>query len=199
MFRPHPAPKIHHPCGVADCECPVTKMYLSKILPAYNFENQTDEYKCGPVAVINALTYCDRPAGKALRRSAIKSLGTQERHTDGSAGTKSEHMAALVKTLWPRSQHFVGRAACISATRAETAAAAFIVLYSWKDSKNKQHYHYTFVYRSSNKDSNTFYSVNDGSDTEIANTLEVFKLIYFSIESTLPFRCPQIWVIATTV
>jgi hypothetical protein len=191
MFRPHPPPKIHHPCGADDCMCPVTSRLISRA-ESRPYEVQMDKYKCGPVAVINALLYLEKDPGPALRRSIITQCKTAPVHEDGFKGTKPNDIHGVIQKVIPNVKHFIGIHDAIAAFK-NRSYTAYIVLYSGYRQNKKQYYHYTFTFKTKAGRSPIFLSQNDGSDKELEWTLNSFCEEHFSIEDNIPIVFPQIW------
>ena len=199
MFHPHPVPKLHHPCDTDDCKCPITIRCISH-LNKHPYEVQTDEYKCGPVAIINALLYLEKDPGAALRRSIITQCKTALLHSDGFKGTKPADIGRVIQKVIPspRIKHFTGIRSAIGAFK-NRAFSAYIVLYSGKYQDDKQFYHYNFTIKIKAGRSPLFLSQNDGSQKELEWALDTYITEHFSIEGNTPIEYPQVWAIKSLV
>jgi hypothetical protein len=193
--------KLHHPCQTWNCHCPLTFRRISPTT-LRPYEVQIDKYKCGPIAIINALHYCARDAGPALRRSLLTTCQTVPEHSDGFKGTKPDRLdIAISHVLSSSVRRFIGRSDCIRAIR-NNKFKAYIILYSGFRKNKEQYFHYIFTYKSSinaassNSDNSPiFISQNDGSYFETRLHLADLIAEYFNVENTHPISYPQVWAI----
>ena len=160
------------------------------------YEVQLDSYSCGPVAIINALHYLNRDAGRALRRVIVTCCKTKAVHEDGFRGTKPDTMnITITNIIGKKVTHYTGISDCITALE-HMRFNCYIVLYSYKENK-KQYFHYIFTYKVHDSSSNTqkYYSQNDGSYREQITDLNSYIEGHLSLEGTHPIKYPQVWVI----
>ena len=192
MFKPHLSTNTHHPCGAFDCKCPTTLQIVSTTYKR-PYEVQIDNYKCGPVSIINALYFVGREAGPALRRVIMNKCRTCPVHSDGFRGTRPDDMNNMIRLLWPECPKFVGIRDCKRALRSKDFQG-YIILYSafWR---NKQYYHYVFTFKSS-ENHNIYITQNDGDRYELKWTLGCFVNDHLGIEGDTPIKFPQLWVVA---
>lgn len=187
MFRPNPSPILMHPCHTYGCKCPVTLLYTSDLCRNSVYEVQTDNYKCGPVAIINSLHLYNRSPGRSMRRYIISACNTQQTHTDGFHGTRPENMHKVIMNVWPTSERYTSVRDCVRAIRSPRRGV-YIVLYSYLKGE-KQFYHYTVLH----KGKDAYVTVNDGSDRELKWTFHTFIDEHLVLEGTDPITYPQIW------
>jgi len=173
----------------------MTQQWISKINKK-PYEVQIDNFKCGPVAIINAFHFKNINPGRSLRRLIITTCNTKEIHEDGFNGTKPDNLGEVLNRMFQdKVHHFVGIRECIRSLRNSTFTG-YIVLYSFIKDK-KQYYHYIFTYKLFNNIDNsiTYYSQNDGSSIEIPWSLNKFITEHLSLEGAIPVHYPQIWAI----
>jgi hypothetical protein len=178
---------------VKDCRCPVTRVYQSNISGIGNgvYEVQTDNYKCGPVAIINSLHLCNKNVGRSMRRYIVSACNTQQVHSDGFHGTRPENMNKVIMNIWYGSKRYEGIRDCIRAIKS-SSHSKYIVLYSYF-ANNLQYFHYTVLFRPTK--CKKFYTLNDGSDYEQKWTISTFVNEHLAIEGTVPIIYPQVWSI----
>lgn len=196
MFKAY-RPNKHHPCGASNCKCPVTHRLISRIR-GHPYEVQTDNYKCGPVAIINGQHFLNRDAGRALRRVIITGCDSMPVHDDGFSGTKPNAMNNVITKVFSKDKifHFKGCSECINGMERKDLNG-YIVLYSYIKNK-KQYFHYTFTYKIYNisEQEYYYYSQNDGSDNETILSFKDYLDEHFKVEGSLPIEYPQVWAIA---
>jgi len=156
------------------------------------YESQTDSYRCGPVAVRNALRWLGRQPGAATVRRICAACGALPKHSDGFGGTRPEKLATTLAAVWPTgTRHAVGRGE-VKQMMLDPRYKAFIVLYSGlRYGTRVRYYHYVFAWR----DRTQFHVQNeiDGDEFTVRASQLDAEYLDECVRCDVPF--PQCWAL----
>lgn len=110
------------------------------------FIKQTDDYSCGPVAVINALLISNKHAGRAVQRQVAYLCDAKYEHKDGFCGTRPENIERAIQKFWTP-QHHVGSERCSLYFQHSSPGSFAIFLYAKLLKDGERFYHYAMVHR----------------------------------------------------
>lgn len=174
-------------CPHTQCECAKSHLYKHR---GQAYETQDDDFRCGPVAILNALRASGRYSGRAQRRQIAVACNARMKHADdGFCGTKPPTMSAVVARLWPAHNHYVGSSACLGALEGAHKGARGIFLFRrpYTDSgKVKHYYHYVYAHR-------------EAGGWEFENSVETrrdwWKDVTECVYPRTLFVLPQLWIL----
>lgn len=173
------------------CDCR-DQVALYEASDGRNYESQTDGFRCGPVAIRNALRRVDRPVGPATTRRICQICQAQPTRTNGFGGTMPAGMTAAIRRVWPTVGDPVIGAAAVKETLLSPDASNFILLYTGRKATGRRYYHYVFVWR----DRGRFFAQNEMEREEYVvrtSQLDVEYLEEYTHSSGVPM--PQVWII----
>ncbi len=158
------------------------------------FEAQDDDFRCGPVSIINALRYAGYTVGPATRRSICVTCDASPKHEDdGFKGTKPPALHTMIRKFWPHASVADGRDAC-KALLSNDRYTAYILLYATRrgDSAHSGYfYHYVFLY----KDRGVFRVQNDAGAKEHNLPADFGAHLIEKIYPRTDFRLPMVWAL----
>ncbi len=158
------------------------------------YESQTDGFRCGPVAIRNALRWASRPAGPASNRHICQTCGAQPTRANGFGGTMPANMTAAIQRVWPAIRKVAVGAAATKEALLSPGASAFILLYTGRKTNGRRFYHYVFVWR----DRGRFFAQNEMEREEYvvrASQLDTEYLEEYTHEKS-GVQMPQVWVMS---
>lgn len=109
------------------------------------FIKQTDDYSCGPVAVVNALLIANKHAGRAVQRQVAYLCDAKYEHEDGFCGTRPEHIQRAIGKFWTP-EHHVGSAKCRLYFQHAPRDSFAIFLYAKPLKCGERFYHYVMAH-----------------------------------------------------
>ena len=158
------------------------------------FEAQDDDFRCGPVSIINALRYAGYAVGPATRRAICVACNASAKHADdGFKGTKPPALQTAIHKFWPRAAHADGRDAC-SVLLEDACYSAYILLYATyrgESAHSGYFYHYVFMY----KNRGVFRVQNDTGAKEHVVPIECGIFLKEKIYPRTDFRLPMVWAL----
>lgn len=173
------------------CDCG-DRFALYKGSDNRTYESQTDEYRCGPVAIRNALRFVGAVPGPATRRRVCAVCCAVPRHPCGFGGTLPSAMTGALRLVFRAEvAPAVGASACRS-TLLTPEYMAFIVLYSdVKAATRKRYYHYVFMVRRRGY----FYAQNEMDKEEYKVPVRSLEAEYLQEVLHCGVQFPQVWTL----
>jgi hypothetical protein len=172
-------------CPHTICEC--AKTHTTRRAHGILYEIQDDLFRCGPVAILNALRAAGRYSGRAQRRQVALLCNARLKHADGFCGTRPPEMDAAITHFWPDSKHFVGAEACKAAMLGAERNTFGIFLFRRPDGRGGAHYyHYVYAH-------------NDRGYWEFENSFESSQTWWKTVKDckypATQFMLPQLWIL----
>ena len=177
----------------ATCDCGQQfKLYRGSDNREY--ESQTDTYRCGPVAVRNALRFLGRQPGRATMRRICTICDARPKQPDGFGGTYPDRLMAALTAVLPAAIHHTVGAAAVKQMMLDPKYKAFIVLYSGLKAGTRtqvRYYHYVFVWR----DRSQYFVQNEMEGEEFIVRASQLDSEYLEECVRCDIQFPQCWAL----